>query len=100
MSGAAALDLRYPIGGLFVVLGLILAGYGMFTGSDVAMYARSTAINVNLWWGLVMLATGAIFLALAMRAGRTGHLSAARPAEDTPEGRATERREQTLGLEK
>ena len=94
------MDLRYPIGGLFVVLGLILAGYGMFTASDVAMYARATAININLWWGLIMLGTGALFLALAARAQRTGHASAARPAEESPEGRDTERREQALGLEK
>ncbi len=98
MSGAAALDLRYPIGGLFVVLGLILAGFGLVTGGDAAMYARSEDININLWWGIVMLITGGVFLALAARArGRDGGV---RPAESTPMGRETEAREHATGLER
>ena len=97
MSGGGGLDLRYPIGGLFVVIGVILGGYGVATGSDAAMYARSTGININLWWGVVMLVTGIVFLALAWRGGRHDTV---RPAADTPEGRDTERREQTLGLER
>ena len=96
MSAMAALDLRYPIGGLFVVLGILLAGYGLAT-SGSPMYARATGINVNLWWGLVMLATGLVFLALAARAGRRGRM---RPTATTPEGRATEAREKALGLER
>ncbi|MBC7894135.1 MAG: hypothetical protein H7066_01920 [Cytophagaceae bacterium] len=70
MSGGGNLDLRYPIGGLFVALGLILTGYGIATSGNTAMYARSTALNVNLWWGLVMLAFGGLFIAMAMRAAR------------------------------
>jgi tellurite resistance protein TehA-like permease len=66
-GGAGAMDLRTPIGGLFVVLGLILAGYGMMTGSNVEMYVRSGGTNINLVWGLVMLAFGALFLFLAAR---------------------------------
>ena len=37
MSGAEGLDIRLPIGGLFAVLGLMLAGYGLATGGDAAM---------------------------------------------------------------
>jgi hypothetical protein len=96
MSGAAALDLRYPIGGLFVVLGVILAGYGLLTRGNTEMYVRSTGVNINLWWGLVMLATGVVFLVLARR----GHRGGMRPAETTPEGQATETREKKLGLER
>ena len=70
MSGGGNLDLRLPIGGLFVALGVILAGYGIATAGNTAMYVRSTAINVNLWWGLVMLAFGGLFIGLAMRAAR------------------------------
>jgi hypothetical protein len=97
MSGGAALDLRFPIGGLFVVLGVILAGWGLATASNVAMYARSTSINVNLWWGLVMLVVGILFLLFASRSRRHDTM---RPAMETPEGRDTERREHVLGLEK
>ena len=37
MSGGAGMDLRLPIGGLFVVLGAILGVYGLITNGDVAM---------------------------------------------------------------
>lgn len=96
MSGAATLDLRLPIGGLFVVLGALLGGYGLATNGDAIMYGRSTGVNVNLWWGAVMLVTGVLFLLLALRGGRRPTV---RPAEATPEGQATERRERASGLE-
>lgn len=70
MSGAAGMDLRLPIGGLFVVLGAILAVHGVLTRADVAMYERSGGVNINLAWGVVMVAFGALFLVLAMRASR------------------------------
>lgn len=69
MSGAAGLDLRYPIGGLFSVLGVLLGGYGIVTNGNTEMYARSTGVNINLWWGVIMLVTGLLFIALASRAG-------------------------------
>lgn len=97
MSAGGSLDLRVPIGGLFVALGVILAGYGAATASDVEMYRRTAGLNVNLWWGLTMLVTGAIFLALARRAARRG---GHRPLEPTVEGAITEAREKGLGLEK
>jgi hypothetical protein len=64
MSGIVGLDIRAPIGGLFAVLGLILAGYGL------AAPASSTVIgiNVDLWWGLVMLVFGVTLLLFARRA--------------------------------
>jgi hypothetical protein len=64
------MDLRLPIGGLFVVLGVILGAYGIMTNGDTAMYERSAGVNINLVWGGVMLAFGALFLALAQRAAR------------------------------
>ena len=70
MSGEGGLDLRYPIGGLFTLLGVILMAYGVATAGNAAMYERATAVNVNLWWGLVMLVFGALMLALAWRASR------------------------------
>lgn len=70
MSGDAGMDLRLPIGGLFVVLGLMLGGYGLMTNGDTAMYERSAGMNINLVWGGVMLAFGALFLMLARRAAR------------------------------
>ena len=48
-----SLDIRIPIGGPFALLGLLLSIYGLF--SDAFQYQRSLGINVNLWWGLVLL---------------------------------------------
>lgn len=59
------LDIRLPIGGLLACVGLLIAGYGLV--SDPAIYARSAGINVNLWWGAVLLATGVGLLAASRR---------------------------------
>jgi hypothetical protein len=80
------LDIRLPIGLLFTLVGAVLVGFGLL--SDAALYQRSLGFNVNLWWGLVLLAFGLIFLYF----GRRG-TSAMRPAESSPEGQATEARE-------
>lgn len=61
------LDLRLPIGWMFTVVGLLLVGYGLL--ADRTIYARSLGVNVNLWWGLVLLVFGLVMLVLA-RAGR------------------------------
>lgn len=68
----SSLDLRIPIGGMFTIFGLILIGYGLL--SDPAIYQRSLGINVNLWWGFVLLAFGALMLWLAYRAHRATRL--------------------------
>jgi hypothetical protein len=96
MTGGTALDLRWPIGGLFTALGLVLTGYGISTAGSPAHYARAVSVNINLWWGLVMLVFGLILLLSARRAGR-GH--SVRSAALSPEGRAMEERERRLGLE-
>ena len=70
MSGEASLDLRLPIGGLFSVLGVMLAGYGLVTASNTEMYVKSSGMNINLIWGVVMIVTGLIFLGLARRGAR------------------------------
>lgn len=61
------LDLRFPIGGMFTIVGALLTVFGLI--SDHAIYARSLGINVNLWWGLVLLAFGLMMLTLALRKG-------------------------------
>ena len=59
------LDLRVPLGWLFVLLGSILAVQGMTVGT------RVLGFNVNLVWGAVMAAFGAIALYSA-RSSRRG----------------------------
>jgi hypothetical protein len=95
MSVEGAMDIRLPIGGLFSVLGVILSAYGVASGSTSSRDIPSLPINVNLWWGLVMLAFG---LGLLLSATFYGKPSI-RPAEQSPEGRATESLEHERGLE-
>jgi hypothetical protein len=59
------LDVRWPIGGMFTVFGTLLVGYGIF--SNPAIYERSLGINVNLWWGAVLLVFGLVMLVFAYR---------------------------------
>ena len=54
------LDIRLPIGLLFVILGGLLVLQGVLTLNDAELYKKSLDINVNLWWGLVMLAFGGL----------------------------------------
>ena len=61
------LDIRWPIGLMFSLIGLLLAGYGAMTASNAEMYKRSLDININLIWGIVLVVFGAIMLALAWR---------------------------------
>jgi hypothetical protein len=54
------LDIRFPIGMMFTLLGIILAATGLFTGSDAAMYKLSLGININLVWGLCLFLFGVL----------------------------------------
>jgi len=66
------LDIRMPMGVMFVIVGLILVIYGAMTGSDAEMYRRSLGTNINLLWGLVLFFIGALMVVLARRAMRAG----------------------------
>jgi hypothetical protein len=59
------LDLRLPIGLMFSIIGALLTVFGL--ASDPAIYQRSLGINVNLWWGLVLVAFGLVMLWLVRR---------------------------------
>jgi hypothetical protein len=62
------LDIRLPMGLMFSILGALLSAYGLF--APTAIYSASLGIDVNLWWGLVLLAFGLSMLGLAFRARR------------------------------
>jgi len=60
-------DLRWPIGMMFSLFGVMLVVFGLV--SDKQMYQdHSLGININLRWGLVLTAFGAFMLFLAWRA--------------------------------
>jgi len=65
------IDIKFPIGLMFTILGLILAVFGLFTNSDAGLYQRSLGININLWSGAAMLVFGLLMLGLAWKSRKT-----------------------------
>jgi formate hydrogenlyase subunit 3/multisubunit Na+/H+ antiporter MnhD subunit len=63
-------DIRFPIGGMFSILGLLLLVFGLITGNDPEMYDRSLELNVNLWTGGAMIIFGGLMLFFSFRALR------------------------------
>ncbi len=61
------LDLRWPIGLMFTLIGALLVIYGAATGSNAEMYQHSLGKNINLWWGVVLLVFGVLMLLGAAR---------------------------------
>ena len=60
------IDIRLPLGILFLLLGLTLVIYGAV--SDSSLYQQSLGINMNLYWGVVLLIFGAMMFMLSRRA--------------------------------
>ena len=71
------LDVRLPAGLMFLTMGVMLAVYGV--AGDQSIYARSLGININLIWGIVLIAAAICLLALWFRnrtrtnGDRSGH---------------------------
>ena len=62
------LDIRWPIGIMFTLIGVLLTGSGLLAKPE--SFQRSLDININLIWGLVLLVFGAFMLIMAMRGGK------------------------------
>jgi hypothetical protein len=61
------LDIRWPIGLMFTLIGLLLTGYGAVNSAG----SISLGININLVWGIVLLIFGA-GMVLGALAGKKG----------------------------
>lgn len=73
------LDLRIPMGLMFLIVGAIMSLFGLFTRGS-AIYERSAGMNINLIWGLVMFVFGLVMFLL----GRANDKRlAAQPVEGT-----------------
>ena len=63
--GGSGIDIRVPIGLMFLVVGVIIGGYGIATNGD-SMYANhSLGYNINLIWGAVLVVFSLLMLGLA-----------------------------------
>jgi hypothetical protein len=68
MGGGAGPDIRVPIGLMFLIIGAIIAIYGLATLGDPMYAVHSLGININLWWGLIQMGFAAVMLGLAWNA--------------------------------
>ena len=65
------LDIRWPIGLMFTLIGALLTLTGLINSSKPETYQRSLNINVDLWWGIVLLIFGAFMLIMAKKGSKT-----------------------------
>ncbi|HVU07756.1 MAG TPA: hypothetical protein VHG89_04345 [Verrucomicrobiae bacterium] len=57
------LDIRWPIGLMFTLIGVLLTGYGVGNSAG----SQSLGININLIWGIVLLVFGVAMLLGAIK---------------------------------
>ena len=60
-------DIRFPIGLLFSIIGILLAVYGFMT-NGAAMYSHSLNININIYSGVCLTIFGVLMLVMALAA--------------------------------
>jgi hypothetical protein len=60
------IDIKFPIGLMFSILGLLLTIYGLTTLNN-PIYAKSFNININLWVGIGMFIFGVLMLLFVKR---------------------------------
>ncbi len=78
------LDIRLPLGLLFLVFGVVLGAFGLVGNKGI--YDRSLGINVNLWWGLVMLVFGLVMVVMGRRGERKASSEAASAGDERGTG--------------
>ncbi len=61
------LDIRIPLGLIFLITGGIMSVYGFLTRGNAALYQRSLGINLNLTWGLIMFVFGLVMFLVGRR---------------------------------
>jgi len=83
-SAARLFDVRWVIGGLFTLYGLLVLIAGIVDGSDAS--DKAAGIDINIWTGIGMLALGLLML-LWMRLSPTPVINREDGEEDD---RATE----------
>ena len=85
------LDIRWPIGLMFSLVGLLMVLYGLVTGSNAELYKRSLEINVNLYWGLLVAVFGGTMLLLAWRGSLKAPPADPKAAKNQPDELASRR---------
>ena len=61
------LDIRIPLGLIFLITGGMMSVYGFITRGNAAIYEKSMGINLNLTWGAIMFVFGLIMFLVGKR---------------------------------
>jgi hypothetical protein len=61
------LDIRIPLGLIFLITGGMISIYGLITRGNAAIYEKSMGINLNLTWGAIMFMFGLIMFLVGRR---------------------------------
>jgi hypothetical protein len=61
------LDIRIPLGMIFLIIGGIMSVFGFITHGDAALYDRSLGVDLNLTWGMVMFVFGLVMFIVGKR---------------------------------
>jgi uncharacterized membrane protein YoaK (UPF0700 family) len=61
------LDIRVPLGMIFLIIGGIMGVYGLVTHGDATIYEKSLGVDLNLTWGAIMFVFGAIMFYVGRR---------------------------------
>ncbi len=60
------LDIRVPLGLIFLIIGGIMSVFGLITRGS-GLYDRSLGVDLNLGWGLVMFLFGLVMFVVGRR---------------------------------
>ena len=60
------LDIRWPIGLMFTLIGALMIGYGVLKAAASTVLVAGQSININLIWGVALLVFGVLMLIGAM----------------------------------
>jgi hypothetical protein len=64
------LDIRWPIGLMFTLIGVLLTGYGVFKRAAAITHVQGQEVNIDLIWGVVLLVFGVFMLLGAIKGGK------------------------------
>lgn len=56
------LDIRWPIGLMFSLIGVLLTVYGLAKSGLSTIQVAGSAVNINLIWGIVLIVFGVAML--------------------------------------
>jgi hypothetical protein len=68
--GGGGIDIRVPIGLMFLIVGAIIGIYGVMTTGNEMYTIHSLGININLIWGVVLILFSLSMLGLAWNASK------------------------------